>query len=402
MKNSTNKTVLWSFQRKKWLNLLPLIFMLFITFTGCKQENNVEISITETDGFLYFEGNKANLITSADSDDEVINKVLMNLSEILQEVVTDKDINKRILELAKEYNNEYIPLRKIVEEYPQINGYFPSDKFQASNYEMIYRDITYEPVINIPNIDNADYTLNPLLSPGFEVEDNDEKGIDDFVFSWYLTDDGTFKEVIVGEEQGVSMKNPLFVISPHPVNDVNPQMRNNMNTFGTSYNQNSNYRESQFIELEEFQVKDPNYFENTGRLEFYTVMSTTQPNSNVGDESFVLECKVERSDVASSTIFTPNQLFGNFSNAPFTTPDVDYYALSYERDWIRSSKAVDCSCSCNNGSPVFTYTLFAKMRYANDVYNRDCWKAEQKFPNIGSKITLDNTLGRTVITRVDD
>ncbi|GEM_PF-3903220 len=90
-------------------------------------------------------------------------------------------------------------------QIPEIQALFPAASLDETAFPLPHAGIMHEAVINVPNIEVAEASFNPFISPGIEVEDDPARGMDDYIFSWYLDDEGTYEEVAIGEEQALSM-----------------------------------------------------------------------------------------------------------------------------------------------------------------------------------------------------
>ena len=192
-----------------------ILILTVIAFVSCSKETIQTPIKDEINGFLKYSFNKSELIVN--EEDEIINVRLIEIAQNLQTALTQENVRKRIIELAKEEDGEFVILKKFLEAFPNLKSELGIDNFDNSDYFFTHQDVIHEPVIHVVNLKIADFTKEPLISPGIEVEDDDEAGIDDFIFSWLLVD-SDYHGIIIGEKQALSISNPLFVICPQNTN----------------------------------------------------------------------------------------------------------------------------------------------------------------------------------------
>jgi len=346
---------------------------------------------------------------ASSTEERVMNELMLAYAEQLMnslkaeniyEVDRGNDIRAIISNFAEENNNDFIPLRELASRYqlnelsPQVIRNLPSGRGITEPIE--YQDVKYEFIVNVPNIKNADFTLDPIITPGLRT------GEDDAVFAWYLNEDNTTEQVAITEEQAMEMKNPLLVVSPHPIEGEPGYVLSYTEELEDSKKDFSGLEKNRMagkLEIDQYQVKNPYYYENNGGLEYRVVLYTSQVGSSnyLLDESY--EAKyfgITRNDVTNSVNFTNNRDMGFYSNTANFLVNRDYYLLTYERDWAREKKNVDCNCSCYNTS---SYRLSPKMRYSNDFWNRRCGRGDLAWPNVGSSLVDNNSKGSITIER---
>ena len=82
-------------------------------------------------------------------------------------------------------------------------------------------DELYDAILYVYNYDVADLTETPIVSSGIEVEDNDELGIDDCIFSYYTDDAGITYDIILSEEEAKTSVNPVYIITIEMTSSIN-------------------------------------------------------------------------------------------------------------------------------------------------------------------------------------
>jgi hypothetical protein len=350
----------------KFQNLI--LILTVIAFVSCSKETIQTPIKNEINGFLKYSFNKSELIVNEeDEEDEIINVQLIEIAQNLQTALTQENVRKIIIELAKEEDGEFVTIQRVLEEFPNLKSELEITNFNGSDYFFIHKGITHEPVINIPNIEIADFTKAPLISPGIEVEDDEEIGIDDFVFSWLLVGD-KYEGVVLGEEQALSMTNPLFAICPKSVNNPIQNLQNldrlpQINTdepvaelrAATQYHSN------------EFQIN--HRYENSGKSEFwvsaaaitYNGTPTSGSGTNVLRDGNSLVSTKEIAQVHKNDIGTPLSHWEQITADHTPRTEYHLYFNTYERDWIQPDENIGYGDSWSK----HVY-LYGRMKYASE------------------------------------
>ena len=238
----------------------------------------------------------------------------------------------------------------------------------------------HEPVINVPNLASLDVQALPLVSPGLEVPDDSSQGIDDFIFSWLYTEEGTYQTVAVGEAQAMRMPNPLFVVSPHPTAQAlaaAPASMAPTMTVGDADSQGPNtYRVNSIDEYRTNEFSVHRHFEGNGNSEFCIAALVIDP---WGSSSRVLKKSngkwsswIELASVIPARIHQSQNSGYLFSDDIRISDDfssrAQHYLLfnTFERDWSKSEKRLIRATVYGN-----EFKQDGKRRYLNEWYTFD-------------------------------
>lgn len=379
------------------------LFSITIALISCNKEEisqslKEEIPLERVDNFVKSKIDKVALTANKhDIEDENVNIKLYEISERLQQLINKQDIKKTILDAVKENNTDYIKLTNLMESLPSLMALFNENEVSGDLFNMKYQDIDYLPVINIPNIETADFTQNAMVSPGIEVPDDIENELIDNIFAWYFDSSNTLYEVIIGEKEALEMSNPLFVVSPQPANET--EYLNIPNTNSSIDSENATLRDHRRLKGVLWQVKNPNHNENNGGLEYNVFIRPSHVNSsNIATDYNRENFQLNRTYVDNSSLIgnTLDVADFNFDNTFSSTRD--YQVVSYERDWGRSRKTVECNCTCNNST---FYGIQPRMKFSSDFYINECGKLSEDWPNVNSVQDFSNSKGRLKLKRFD-
>lgn len=368
----------------KKLNLCFIAFILLLTI-GCTKEKVANNTPTKIGDYYEHKLNAQELIQNdEDPTDVIFKRGLVSLSETMLEVLKDNDKRSFILDKAKNNQKGFVTFDEMFEAYPnlksEINTLLSNSELAKNmgvkDYDsyvstMIHTDVEYVPVVNIPNIDKATNTNNYFISPGIEVEDNDDLGIDDEIFTWF-NNDGIISEISIGEEKALNEVNVIFVIT-QDVRDysfLDNQFVTNNEINSNLINSKSNASTTWFIK----QFKINMRYEATGRSELnIAAFQTIYPN--VSWQAMRTGAMVTRGNFANNknkkllASVKPTQI-GKYlySNQHFV--DNQYSNLStynlYEEDWFATNKKLSCAYQyayCHN-----MVNLGGKRNYYHEWY----------------------------------
>lgn len=150
------------------------------------------------------------------------------------------------------------------------------------------------------------------------------------------------------------------------------------------------------IELTEFTIKNPFFFERRGDLEVFSgvrIYNPKESNGLVGDRinSFLFR-KVFRDNVVNSTTIEGGEYFeiGTFEQGP----DFKFFITAVEYDWYSfNRKVVDNPCDED-------FTLTFKARFESNFYFQSCGNVST-FSNLGDELLVENEKCTFLFTRVE-
>ena len=398
--------------KMKKLNYGILILALVgITIVGCQKEKltqtgeKIEYRLDNIPIIANDQDVKLLLTNPEDSDDEKINNHLYNLSLAVRELVKDKEFNKTVIDLAKKSETQtanLLDLKTVAPNfYDKINQNLEKNNdiyFRSSSgkytIESIANDLThapiapnpdypetakieeYVPAIFVPNLDQLNLNLQPIISPNIEVDSNEDESIEDNIVSWYYTKSGELNEIILSEETSLKTSNPLFFIDNAvttletkentdfvPLNSNNdsnsPSVDDLHNRSALSFSSCEHSIESSAYAYESWTSGKSEFAVNAYRIDpsgaihwIYNSSGTKVINSIARNEIGSLRYKWSHhaSDWkpwANSSTYGKNVVFWN----------------TFERDWHRSLKSLG-TCSAN-GTTIY---LAGKMKYSSEWY----------------------------------
>lgn len=369
-----------------------------VSLISCEKDQVIEIATTE----LNFEkvsdytldripllDNKqdvsALMKNPVDKDEEKLNKYLYEIGLATRALIKDQNFNTIILKMAKDSKLKtayLLDLKKTAPEYYQVIN----ENLAKHNLSLegIAADMTHAPVlpnpkfpetveiekyvpaIFVPNLDAVDAHKQPLLSPNVEADCSNDPSIEDFIVTWYYTEDGEMNEILLGEETSLETSNPLFLIDHATLytrdrdNDISEERRTS--------NINSGARAITRFDSKEIKIKT-GYRQETGagnNSEYAIIairIEAKNPGAGVihwiynsGRWKKIDEVKVREINqtLVRTTLHAPNW-------TPYANNRV--YWNTFERDWNRGLK--------NLGEPTFdgrTAFLDGNMRYNGDWY----------------------------------
>jgi len=227
MKNNLIKTV------------ILLLAVTFVTLQSCEKKAIVpesETGIVKND--VVNADKKADLLTSndinwilsnPDKEDMNVDKNLYYLGIALTEIVKTKSFIQDIENHVKKSQLQIYPFDEFIAQKNTVETIINNKLNNANlsaistekenlNYVTIsdnfhYKGISYKPVIFVPNLKHADFSLPLIISPGIEVKDLPEKGIENAVIAWKLNDENEWEEFLLTEDDAMKNSNPVLILS---------------------------------------------------------------------------------------------------------------------------------------------------------------------------------------------
>jgi hypothetical protein len=220
----------------KKIGIISLMFLSFITLYQCEMQ---PIEVTEE-----FKGNKVDLKipfkTIACSEKELaddgyneaikrLNNNTLFLAEALYQTFQDSDYNQLIFEKYDFMKLQDLPLtflftdesfqRAFSAEIESViaNANVKKETGYSSYNDLlsdfIISDVQQEPIIHFINPEVADFSLEPIISAGIQVEDNPAQGIEDCIIAWFPGEEGTKTQILISEDEALVSKWPVYVLT---------------------------------------------------------------------------------------------------------------------------------------------------------------------------------------------
>ncbi|MBK7129360.1 MAG: hypothetical protein IPM74_07390 [Crocinitomicaceae bacterium] len=169
--------------------------------------------------------------SSHDKDGEKLNKYLYEIGLATRELIKNPEFNAVIIQLAEESGTQTAYLLDLEKESPEFFNQINNNLAEKGlSLKQISDDMThvpltgnpdfpetmvtekYEPAIFIPNLKNVDKSKQPLISPNVETDCTENLEIEDFIVTWYYSNEGELSEIILGEQTARVTSNPLFLL----------------------------------------------------------------------------------------------------------------------------------------------------------------------------------------------
>lgn len=371
------------------------IFSLILSsiMLSCKKEvngiNNIENSHNQARTFdLEIIANpdpidpNAVLNKSGKTEEEMFDDKLMEIALLSRNLLKNGSYNQYLIEKAKSResnsvrlsefcdDNESNALNSEKEKFSNIQSYIHSNSLnhQSQNPANLGEIENYVHTFFIPNADIADFTKEPVISSGKEVNSNNPKlsQYEDYIIGWIKNEDGSFQEIILNEEMAMNTSHPIIIVDNGQDNSIS---RSKIQT-GNIAPDNSKASEKE-PEIHSFENQINHRYDNTPNSEFCitavgfsdvdAVLYTPFRMPNGTTKNWKKINDINKKDI-NKLQYKWVHLFG--SNYGYTVNSgLKIYWNTFERDWYRSPK--DIGSVVSGGS---TYYLAGNMHYSSDWY----------------------------------
>ncbi len=305
------------------------------------------------------------ILSNPDKEDMNVDKNLYYLGIALTEIVKNKSFVQNIEEGLKKSNLGFYAFDDLITQKSKVEKIINSKLINADlssfnqkkeklDYVTIsnsfrYMGTKYFPVINIMNLNIADFSLIPIISPGIEVKDIPEKGIENAVIAWKLNDKNEWERFLLTEEFALKSKAPVLVISFNTQEEIDYNKNAKIPPFINSKDESKGGVSSY---SNKFQI---NYrYERSGNSEYYVTYLTLAPNGIVSPwpQTITKIASVNKNDIGVE-----------LSASKFVAYDRTGYKTifnTWERDGYASKK--------NLGSFTPGVMMAGRMKYSNEWY----------------------------------
>lgn len=281
----------------------------------------------------------------ANPTNEAINQEMLNVVNVLKDFVNNKELTKFMVASAKKSQSGAVSVKAIMEKFPEVAAKLQQSKSSNQLVETVFEHegYTYEIGISIPNVEQADDDLLPVLGVGLDLYDDVENNNPDLVFAYYTYDSGSQHQVNVGENEAFQVFNPVCVAVPLLIeSQIQVQLKGN-----TGNGQGEvQLRAQERTFIQSYLLRDR--FDRSAHTEFH--MAAAKPNTNSYDDRLIES--MHGSQVGSQR--SPNLTLRNalIDDLIFNT---------YERDWYASRKGLG---QINNSGTE----MQVRRSYANEWY----------------------------------
>lgn len=314
-------------------------------------------------------------LNSIDTDDENINKQLLEIAIATREYFKGNIQNEAIMSKANLSSNKCFNLNELssINSLKSANKEYLNLIAVISNASLKHRSTNplksgvveeYVPAIHIVNLETADMNKQPLICPGFEVNSELEglEDFEDYIVAWFYDENNNLNEILINEEMAMSTSHPVFVID----NAEEAEIYREQFTYNSSAPLKSTMSGTEYHSYE-FKINER--YEGSGDSEFCITAAQIDEN---GDVKLILRDNGYTSWKQISSVSKRNigRLFSEWNQ--FCSDDVLPFESNfifwntYERDWYSSDKSLGQALRNNT-----TIYLSGKRKYSNEWYMYD-------------------------------
>ena len=403
----------------KKLNILLLVAILAIGIASCEKEESKSIQVSESENLVYkldeipilkHKSNSKSRVTDInklmtnpnDSDDEKINNYLYQISLATRDLIKDQQFNQIIIDLAQDSETNVANLLDLESEAPAYYDSINNNLADSGlSLEMIANDLTHEPVapnpdypvteeiehyvpaIFVPNLENADPGLQPLISPNVVVDSREDTTIEDNIITWFFENeqDEEVTEIMLSEQTALNTENPVFILDNASFNqqvEIDYDFEPLNNEISDTIMDRSG--EEMYFTYHNWSVNEPYRYESffSGKTDFAAVATRIDPNGNeiklYGSDEYKMIDKIPKyklGHLVHSYLFNPQIQHADnwepYSN-PWTPGVIQnnvnmVYWNTFERDWHSSKKILGVAIA--NGTGI---ALKGNMKYNSNWY----------------------------------
>lgn len=315
-----------------------------------------------------------------DLDDERINRSLYEVSVISRDIFKTKEWNELIILTAKRNLSSTINMHELVEKtnLKSTNRTIVklNDKLQNIDLTYVSRNPlksgvveNYAPAIYVPNIGIADFTKQPIICPGVEVNSElpGTEELEGYIVGWTYSEDDELQEFIFNEETAMNTTHPIFVVT-----NACEELMNLSNSYNTKQQVEPVLKSTTGIKFS-VSLKECNLnyrFESCGNSEYAVNRWHILPNGvhqgainglNKYEEEKIAE--VDKDDIGKDLTIWFKLAVDEYEDP---LADQGIFWNTFERDWWRSPKLLGSPSL--NGTKIY---LYGNMHYSSDWYAFD-------------------------------
>jgi hypothetical protein len=242
----------------------------------------------------------------------------------------------------------------------------------------------YVPAIFVPNLEKIADANQPLISPNIYADGNSDESIEDNIITWYYTESGELKEILLNEQTSEATNNPLFLIDNavttlKSTENKNFKPLNTMREDATPHS-NSASRSLSFSSYEHSIESNSYRYEpwTSGKSEFAVTAIRIDPSGTFHliyqTNSGTFKTWQKISEIKKNDIGSTRYVWAHHASnwEPWSNPWTEatqngvnmVFWNTFERDWNRSSKQIG-TCSAS-GTTIY---LAGNMRFSSEWYS---------------------------------
>ena len=321
------------------LKMLLLVATMFVIATSCQKEvQSKPVSVNDEPQEIKVQG-KNGLVTlrlnkysfedivkdEVNPSNEAINKEMLKVTNILKDFVANKELTRFIVASAKKQESRAVSVQEIANAFPEIASRLDKVESFGSTSATVFEHegYTYEIGISVPNLDQANDELLPVLGVGLDLYDDVANNNPDLVFAYYTYSSGQQYQVNVGENEALQVYNPVCVAVPLLIGSpIEQNNNNNDNRIGQG---GAQLRAQKRTFIETYLVRDR--FDRSAHTEIH--MAAAKPHTSNIDDRLI-------ESMHGSQVGTQRNIDLTLRNDLID----DLIFNMYERDWYASRQSL--------------------------------------------------------------
>jgi hypothetical protein len=352
---------------KKLKNYLP--FILFFLLVSCEREVSKEVAENRNDNNLkaavstivQFKSSPTSIIDLLKyPEDKENEKIFMQVyeiaggfckvaqtSELLSIIYSNLDTSNKKNEVDVD---ALISINNTIKEQIEL---FTTHNDNSNTYEkvkskLLYKNMSFIPVIYIPNAQTADFSKSPVIAIGTDFSwHNDD--FEDYIPGWEIQSNTKLREIVLGEHDALKSQCPVIILTIKSATDIKKVVNNNIGYMATTSFQQPYAREYMILHR----------YDRSNNSEYrYTEKIYNTDGTNYVDQETITD--IHKSDMGH--LFTGGTVSINSELNTYYT-----YLATFEYDWYASKKTIGVTGI--NG----LQWLEARMSFPSEYYQRIVW-----------------------------
>lgn len=292
------------------------------------------------------------MVNSQNSEETLYNQTLLNIANEMESWLLDP-VNRKInLDNQKFKSEGELMLLETIEK--SITGRMAKSKLGSAISELEkllkYKGINYSASIYVPNHQTADFTLEPIVAIGTDIENSNE----DVIPAWYYNHEGYKTIITLSEDEAMNSIRPVYIIngSSQPKNSTS-----NVTEVTNSSATGSRLEANPYYYLDNYSIA--HRYESDNKSEYSYVLGYRRATGGFQYFHHRDVRKIHKNDL--NVVYTSDF---HISEVNYLFFDIDrLYVATYEHDWyVADKKWIDW------GNGVGAEIMRAK--FANEWYQK--------------------------------
>lgn len=362
--------------------------------TGCKKEEVVGMP-AKKDVFRKATQSESVVVkNSQDEKDEVVRKASLVFAKAFREVIRDrKDWQKSMIEETKKNSLLQFEVGPFRDKHPDFKVAYDAalEKYAAEQFPvpnsdifvyvsgMLTYDQSYVPVFVIPNLDVLNPSLDPVVSPGLELDADLDPMSEDEILAYEEKEDQTYDEIQISESEAKAAVTPIFIFSNGVISSgisLSTTISVGSGVVPFHHNQVPGGIYSNTVRIKDLQYR----YESSGKSEYAIVaaqarfengqyspwkyIGTTHRATTMAD--YLIDARLSKNDIINrTTVPTYGYDFNYIAGPSPIQPTFTLYTFgTFEYDWYASFKEFSVYVRDNSVELKFR----GNMTYRSETY----------------------------------